>query len=84
MTDHTQFDVFLPHNSQDKPLVRIIAEELKQRDLKPWIDEEEIPPGQYFQDAIQKVIPQVKSALSKFLASIKCCNIEAAFPAEIG
>jgi|GEM_PF-2914680 len=62
MTDHTQFDVFLAHNSQDKPLVRIIAEELKQRDLKPWIDEEEIPPGQYFQDAIQRVIPQVKCA----------------------
>ena len=62
MTDHTQFDVFLAHNSQDKPLVRIIAAELKQRNLKPWIDEEEIPPGQYFQDAIQRVIPQVKSA----------------------
>jgi hypothetical protein len=37
-----QFDVFLAHNSQDKSLVRAIANELKRRGLNPWLDEEQI------------------------------------------
>ncbi|MBW4632679.1 MAG: GUN4 domain-containing protein [Iphinoe sp. HA4291-MV1] len=63
MTDaQLQFDVFLVHNSQDKPLVRVIANELKRRGIKAWLDEEQIPPGRPFQDEIQQVIPLVKSA----------------------
>ncbi len=57
-----QFDVFLAHNSQDKPQVRMIADQLKQRGLKPWLDEEQITPGSSFQYEIQQAIPQVKSA----------------------
>ncbi|MDJ0619514.1 MAG: GUN4 domain-containing protein [Calothrix sp. MO_192.B10] len=56
------FDVFLAHNSQDKPQVKAIANKLKQRGLKPWLDEEQIPPGRSFQDEIQQAIPNVKSA----------------------
>ncbi|MDZ7960724.1 MAG: GUN4 domain-containing protein [Aulosira sp. DedQUE10] len=62
MSNQEQFDVFLAHNSQDKPQVRAIAKELKQRGLKPWLDEEQIPPGRPFQDYIQKAIQSVKSA----------------------
>ncbi len=62
MTNQPEFDVFLAHNSQDKPLVRAIANKLKRRGLKPWIDEEEIPPGRPFQDVIQQAIQNVKSA----------------------
>lgn len=62
MTNQPHFDVFLAHNNLDKPLVRIVAKKLKQYELIPWLDEEEILPGQYFQDAIQRVIPQVTSA----------------------
>jgi len=58
----TEFDVFLAHNNQDKPQVRKIAQELKRRSLKPWLDEEQIPPGRPFQDEIQKAILLVKSA----------------------
>ncbi|MBD2491353.1 toll/interleukin-1 receptor domain-containing protein [Aulosira sp. FACHB-615] len=58
----TQFDVFLAHNTQDKPQVRAIALALKQRNIKPWLDEEQIPPGRSFQDEIQQAIPLVKSA----------------------
>jgi len=58
----SKFDVFLAHNSQDKPQVRKIAQELKRRNLNPWLDEEQIPPGRPFQDEIQKAIPLVKSA----------------------
>lgn len=56
------FDVFLAHNSQDKHQVEAIAEELKRRGLNPWLDKEQIPPGQWFQDVIQKAIQTVKSA----------------------
>lgn len=56
-----QFDVFLAHNSLDKPQVRKIANELKRRGLKPWLDEEQIPPGRPFQYEIQHAIPLVKS-----------------------
>ncbi|MGI2903550.1 TIR domain-containing protein [Tolypothrix sp. VBCCA 56010] len=45
MTDNQQFDVFFAHNSKDKPQVRVIAQELKQQGLNPWIDEEQIHPG---------------------------------------
>ncbi len=61
MVNQPQFDVFLAHNSQDKPQVRAIATKLKERGLKYWIDEEQIPPGRSFQDVIQQAIPNVKS-----------------------
>ncbi len=56
------FDVFLAHNSVDKPQVRIIATKLREQGIKPWLDEEQIPPGMSFQDEIQKAIPLIKSA----------------------
>lgn len=63
MTNQPHFDVFLAHNSQDKPLVKQIAARLMQRGLYYWIDEERIRPGQPFQDVIQQAIPVVKSAV---------------------
>jgi len=39
------FDVFLSHNSKDKPVVRQIAEALKGRGVRAWLDERELPPG---------------------------------------
>lgn len=57
-----QFDVFLAYNSADKPQVRTVANELKKRGLQLWLDEEQIAPGDLFQEAIQKAIPQIKSA----------------------
>jgi hypothetical protein len=62
MTTQPYFDVFLAHNSQDKAQVRAIANKLKRRGLKPWIDEEQILPGRPFQDVIQQAIQDVKSA----------------------
>ncbi|WP_204140665.1 toll/interleukin-1 receptor domain-containing protein [Halomicronema sp. CCY15110] len=57
-----QFDVFLAHSSKDKPSIRQIYRELKQRGLRPWLDEEEIVPGAQFQDEIQRAIGTVKAA----------------------
>lgn len=58
----SQFDVFLAHNSADKPQVRIIANKLREQGLTPWLDEEEILAGKLFQDAIQRAISESKSA----------------------
>jgi len=33
------FDVFLCHNSEDKPAVRAIAQKLVKEGIKPWLDE---------------------------------------------
>ncbi len=62
MTNQPHFDVFLAHNSQDKPQVRIIATKLEQHGLKVWLDENQIPPGRPFQDVIQQAIQNVRSA----------------------
>jgi formylglycine-generating enzyme required for sulfatase activity len=39
------FDCFLSHNSRDKPAVRDLAESLKARGIRPWLDEEQLAPG---------------------------------------
>lgn len=56
------FDVFLAHSSQDKPLIRQLYRKLKDRGIKPWLDEEEIAPGTSFQDEIQQAIARIKTA----------------------
>jgi hypothetical protein len=56
------YDVFLAYNSKDKPFVRQVYQQLKDQDLQPWIDEEEVAPGTSFQDEIQRIIRQIKTA----------------------
>ena len=60
--ESSDFDVFLAHNSLDKPQVEAVARKLQQRGIKYWLDKEQIPPGRWFQDVIQQAIPNVKSA----------------------
>lgn len=55
------FDVFLAHNSKDKPLIQQLAEALVAKGLKPWVDTEQIAPGQSFQDSIQQALQNVES-----------------------
>ncbi len=57
------FDVFLSHNSKDKPAVRQIAEALRDgRGLKVWLDEWELPPGVPWQDELETIIKTLRSA----------------------
>jgi hypothetical protein len=56
------YDVFLAYNSKDKPFVRQVYQQLKDQGLQPWIDEEEVAPGTSFQDEIQRIIRQIKTA----------------------
>ena len=62
MADET-FDVFLSHNSRDKPAVIEIAEALRdKRGLKVWLDAWDLQPGRPWQDGLEAVIKTVRSA----------------------
>jgi hypothetical protein len=54
-----RFDVFLAHNSKDKRATEAIARRLKRRGLNPWFDKWNIPPGQLFQEEIERVLRSV-------------------------
>ena len=56
------FDVFLAHNSQDKPAVLRLGQLLRGQGIYPWIDVEQVPPGRWFQDVIQSAVRSVKAA----------------------
>ena len=56
------FDVFLSHNSQDKPAVKSLGAALKQRGLSVWLDEWELRPGLTWQNALADIIGGCKSA----------------------
>jgi eukaryotic-like serine/threonine-protein kinase len=56
------FDVFLCHNSEDKPAVREIAQKLVKEGIKPWLDIEQIPPGASWQTELGEQINSIKSA----------------------
>ncbi len=56
------FDVFISHNSKDKPMVRQLAEALRQRGFKVWLDEWELVPGRPWQEALEEIIRTTRSA----------------------
>jgi GTPase SAR1 family protein len=56
------FDVFLCHNSDDKPAVKAIGQQLKDLGILPWLDEWELRPGLPWQAALEEQIEQIKSA----------------------
>ncbi len=46
------FDIFLSHNSADKPAVESIAHKLKSAGLEPWLDKWYLVPGKTFQTGL--------------------------------
>mgnify|MGYP001024457479 CR=1 FL=1 len=62
MAEQQKFDVFLCHNSEDKPAVIEIAQRLLSQDIRPWLDEWNLRPGQDLQDALDTEIEQFKTA----------------------
>jgi TIR domain len=56
------YDVFLSHNSKDKPAVRQLFAALQARKLNPWLDEEHIDPGKPW-------LPQVEAAIQTIPAA---------------
>ncbi len=57
-----QFDVFLSHNSKDKPTVIELSMQLTARGLRVWLDVEQLIPGRPFQEALERVIQTTVSA----------------------
>src|SRR5215212_4689484 len=50
------FDVFLSHNSKDKPAVRALASRLDERGIAVWLDEDQLIPGRPWQPALEQAI----------------------------
>ncbi|MCY7323872.1 MAG: toll/interleukin-1 receptor domain-containing protein, partial [Phormidesmis sp. CAN_BIN36] len=55
------FDVFLCHNSADKPTIRAIAAQLQQHNISCWLDEEQLPPGCHWLDTQERDMSQLKA-----------------------
>jgi hypothetical protein len=51
-----RFDLFLVHNSLDKPTVRRLAQMLRQRGLQVWFDETDLPAGHHWIPLLEKGI----------------------------
>jgi GTPase SAR1 family protein len=58
----TEFDVFLCHDTADKPAVRELARRLRDRGLRPWLDEQELRPGLPWQRALEEQILRIPAA----------------------
>ena len=54
MTDSLR--IFLAHASEDKPQVRQLYQRLREAGYRPWMDEEDLIPGQNWQDEITRAI----------------------------
>ena len=57
-----EFDVFLCHNSQDKPAVIEIANQLKANNINPWLDKWHLRPGSSWQDSLEDQINEIRAA----------------------
>jgi hypothetical protein len=57
MTDAAiQFDVFLSHNSADKPAVESIAQRLLAAGIRPWLDSWNLVPGDPWQEGLEEAL----------------------------
>jgi hypothetical protein len=56
------FDVFMCHNSEDKPEVQEISLRLRNHGILPWLDEWELRPGFLWQKLLEEQISNIKSA----------------------
>jgi len=62
------FDVFLSHNSRDKPQVEDIGNRLRARGLRVWLDEWELRPGFPWQEGLEEAI-QASRAVAVFIGA---------------
>jgi len=51
-----KYDVFLCHNSQDKPAVEELARWLVKEGIQPWLDKWNLIPGEPWQEAIEEAL----------------------------
>ena len=58
-----QFDVFLSHNSKDARDTARLAKVLRDEGLLPWLDLEQILPGDQFAPALERILEEVPVGL---------------------
>lgn len=63
---NTSFDVFLSHNSRNKPEVRKLYLALKDQGLRPWLDEEELRPGLLWLPALEQALSNSRAVVVLF------------------
>lgn len=56
------FDIFLCYNTRDRTRVEAIAQQLKERNLRPWLDHWELKPGRSWQKEIEECISEIPAA----------------------
>jgi hypothetical protein len=57
MAEEIRYDVFLSHNSQDKPAVEILARRLTdEASLRPFLDKWHLVPGEPWQEALEEAL----------------------------
>src|SRR5690349_24300839 len=61
MASKKRFDVFLSHNSKDKPWVIELKRALEAQGIKVWLDKDEIRPGDLFAQTLEKGIEESKA-----------------------
>ena len=54
--DRPLIDVFVSHNSSDKPAARALCKALESRGIRPWLDEQQLVPGQPWQEALEDAV----------------------------
>ena len=75
MAETRKLRVFLCHSSQDKPIVRELYQRLNAEGwIDPWLDEEELLPGQNWEMEIEKAVETTDSVIVCF--STNSINIE--------
>jgi serine/threonine protein kinase len=57
-----RFHVFLSHNSQDKSIVLELWEKLRERGLRPWLDDKELTPDKVWQRELEEVVSTIPVA----------------------
>jgi GTPase SAR1 family protein/nucleotide-binding universal stress UspA family protein len=60
--DVAEYDVFLSYHWPDRDAVRAIAQQLRSRGLRPWIDERQLRPGIPWQPELEEIIARVPAA----------------------
>ena len=62
MKSESEWNVFLCHNSQEKPQVEKIRHALQEQGIKTWLDKYDFEPFRPWPDQLEEVIGQIKSA----------------------
>lgn len=57
----SKFDVFLSHNSVDKPWVMQLKDALERYGLSVWLDRDEIRPGDLFARALEQALDECRA-----------------------